>query len=521
MTETTGHAAFHLAHISHGANGTLSDRRKLLTESMRHLDPREIARQAQLNPNIVPSDSRLNQAFVNDAGGSYRVTSDIKEVLDYGNERLAQVTRKMAAQSKTVQTFVVHLPKTLCVEVPNYYPRLKADGTERLDPVTGAPMSRSRWVARNKAEAMRYFNDALAYLSDQVIPGGQPGIHGWATNFDETTPHIQVMADPFAPDPKAKDPSKLRIEQCQAYTSHREVRGADGKQLDGPTKMRNYQTGMREYMSNFGWPVETETGSRHGIGSSKSEYEATRDSLASAESLYTAGMDAIVTASEIDSENTMELLVAQQSLAEDEAFLAYQSHEADSLANALVRKQDEVEAELAELPKLRSAARKEGYSEGRNIAEDEAREHRETAEQLRADAEEYRRIQRAEATRLRALRQSVEDDRAAAGTKPEVPSYDDLRKEILAAQSHLMTRFLKETKLKDGSTLFDAFERYARDKFVGYQSRNTDALGRYGGLDFDRWINRTVAAQTKLRNARIAGDISTAKPTRNDFGYRD
>lgn len=297
VSAPTGHAAFHLFRDSpkHTGTkaGTKSQRRALLKESMRHLDPQDVARHAKKNASIVASDAHLNSAFVNDGSGGFRTTQSVTDVLAYGDAREARVRRKIAEGQTTVNLFVVHLPKTLCVEIEDFYPRVNPDGTQRLDPITGEPMSRSRWVARDHGEAMRYFADAVAFLGERVIPGGQEAIHGWATNFDETTPHIQLMADPFAPDSKAlpSKPDALRTEQNQAYGSHREIRDDHGNQIGGKVKLRGYQAAMRTHMIARGWPVEAAPGPRR-TGQPKSEYQATQDERADAVALLGAATHA-------------------------------------------------------------------------------------------------------------------------------------------------------------------------------------------------------------------------------------
>lgn len=278
----SGHAAFHVQHDASAAGGARSDRRRLLRESMRHLDPLDVKRHASKNRNIVPSDVRLNEGFVNDGRGGFTFATSVRQVLDYGDARLARVRRKITAEQKTLNRFVVHLPKSLCEEVRDFYSREGTDGEPRLDPITQDPMSRSRWIARDHAEALRYFRDAVEYLATDVIPGGNDAIHGWATNFDESTPHIQIMADPFAPDPKAPStrPDALRTMQSQAYSSHRDVLGPDGRQLSGAEKFRDYQRGLRAHMIARGWPVEADVSARHGRELKKSEYEAARDAEA-------------------------------------------------------------------------------------------------------------------------------------------------------------------------------------------------------------------------------------------------
>jgi hypothetical protein len=116
MSEPTGHAAFHLLKEgpthSGTATGTKAQRRAVLKESMRHLDPKDVARHSKKNPSIVPTDSHLNTAFVNDGEGGFGVATAAGEVISYGNAREGAVRRKISKGWTTVNLFVVHLPKT-------------------------------------------------------------------------------------------------------------------------------------------------------------------------------------------------------------------------------------------------------------------------------------------------------------------------------------------------------------------------------------------------------------------------
>lgn len=362
MSEQTGHAAFHLKHVAHGVSGNRADRRAILHESMRHLDTKDVQRHAARNPSIVPSDAQLNTAFINNGAGDFRTTNKIKEVLDYGDVRQKRVRRKINEKQVTTNLFVVHLPKTMCVEVPNHYPRLNEDGSERLDPITGEPMSRSRWVARDHDEAMHYFRDAVDRLGSHVVPGGQDAIHGWATNFDESTPHIQIMADPFAPDPKAPDdkPDALRTEHNQAYGSHREVKDEAGRQVSGPAKLRGHQAGFREHMVTLGWPVEQEVSARHGKELSKPEFEAAMDAAAEAK----AALEGARARSEAN----------RQTVASFTAEVAEVKAEFDARAAELDRRE-------ADLPRLRRRIIVETKTE----VKDEVYEAERAAAKLRAD----------------------------------------------------------------------------------------------------------------------------------------
>jgi len=285
MDAPKGHAAFHLEHNS-SITAQRRNRKAILGESMRHLDPKQTARHARKNSNIVVADTRLNSAFVNDGKGGFKLASKVGEVLDYGDVRRKRVRRKIGDEHKTLSRFVVHLPKTMCVEIKDYYPRTNPDGSPRVDPETGEPLSRSRWVAKDPEQAMKYFRRAVKYLGDEVIPGGHDAIHGWATNFDESTPHIQLMADVWAQDPK--NPDALRTEYSRAYNTHRDVRDSDGKQMPKQEKMRLYQAGLRECMIDSGFPVEAEVSARHGKSLSPAEYKEAADMKAEAELKFSA-----------------------------------------------------------------------------------------------------------------------------------------------------------------------------------------------------------------------------------------
>ena len=85
----------------------------------------------------------------------------------------------MEGGTVTTMTFLVHLPRTMYVEQPDFYPAINPrTGKRRIDPETGEPVSRSRWVARDKDEAEEYFSAVLEYLGENVVPGGMNGIPG-------------------------------------------------------------------------------------------------------------------------------------------------------------------------------------------------------------------------------------------------------------------------------------------------------------------------------------------------------
>ena len=253
MADEVGRAGFHVTHEK-----SVKKRGAILDEMMRELKDESIERWAQRNPSIVVDDESLNIALVNGGEGDLVPCNDPKEVLAYGQQRLAKLstpvkepkrnpaTGKETGGTWTSSMFVLHLPKSLCREVKDFYPVLDDDGHE-----TGR--RRSRWVARDRDEALQYFEDAMGYMAQEVIPGGWDAILGADIQFSESTPHIQVLADTFAPDPK--HPGQLRTEFSRAYGSHRDVRDDKGRQISGQAKFRRYHDGLKQYMIERGWPV--------------------------------------------------------------------------------------------------------------------------------------------------------------------------------------------------------------------------------------------------------------------------
>lgn len=275
MGNVVGRTGFHVTHTK-----AVSERGAILDEMMRELSEESKARWAARNPNIVVEDERLNIALVNGGDGDMVPCEDPKEVIAYGQQRLAKlstpvkepkldpVTGKEKGGKTTSSMFVLHLPKSLCEEVKDFYPVFDEDGNE-----IGR---RSRWVARDRDEALQYFEDAMGYMAQEVIPGGWDAILGADIQFSESTPHIHVLADTFAPDPK--HPGQLRTEFSRAYGSHRDVRDDKGRQMSGQAKFRRYHAGLKEWMLDKGWEIEADVDPlRHDKTATKEMYGAMMD----------------------------------------------------------------------------------------------------------------------------------------------------------------------------------------------------------------------------------------------------
>ena len=332
MDNVVGRTGFHVKHTK-----AVSERGAILDEMMRERIPGASERWAQRNPSIVVEDEKLNIAYVNDGDDRFVRCKDPKEVLAYGQQRLAKlstpvkepkldpVTGKEKGGTTTSSMFVLHLPKSLCEEVKDFYPVFDEDGNE-----IGR---RSRWVARDRKEAMRYFKDALAYMTQEVIPGGRDAILGFDIQFSESTPHIQILADTFAPDPKHA--GQLRTEFSRAYGSHRSVRDDKGRQMSGQAKFRRYHAGLKEWMLDKGWEIEAD------VDPLRHDKTATKE-------MYGVMMD------------------KQRALDEKREQIKIDREELMRDGENLEREEYLVRLARKEVEKERSVAREEGRQEGRN-----------------------------------------------------------------------------------------------------------------------------------------------------------
>ena len=402
MSETStaqkGRAAFNLRHLRRDNCGgdTRGDRKRLLRECMRELDQRDLMHQAAMNSNIVVADAHLNVPFVNNGDGTFRRATSVEEVLDYQDARMDGV--RVQKNSFETSLFVVHLPKSMCVEVPDFY-------TSTVD---GREVKRARLVARDYDEAKQYLEESMRWIAENFIPGGIDAVAGGDMNFDESTPHIQFQADTFSPDPK--DPSKLRCRPGIAYNTDESVRYKSGpkkgKQIGGNQKFIDAQRGLREHMYSLGYPVELDVSERHDESLSPDRYAEQQDrerDLANREGEVEVkkrsvqrDMDAI----DRDREQAAEEL--EQAKADREAaqgVLENAEEQARAVAERVLSEEREKAEQEAE--KIRSEARKEAErdaervrSTAREEAERDAEAKIKSAEQ---DAEEIRSAARKEA----------------------------------------------------------------------------------------------------------------------------
>ena len=380
-TAPAGHAAFDLRHLQRDECGgdTRGDRKRLLKEAMRELDPQDLAHQAAMNSNIVVADAHLNVPFVNNGDGTFRRATAVEEVLAYQDARMDGV--RVQKNSFETSLFVVHLPKTMCKAIPDYY-------TSYVD---GREVKRPRYVARDYEEAQKYLEEAMYWLAENLIPGGIDAIAGGDMNFDESTPHIQFQADTISPDPNK--PDKMRCRPVAAYGSDPSVRYKDGpkkgKQIHGSVKIAMAQKGLREHMHALGYPVELEVSERHNESLNLDRYAEQQDrerDLANRENeveLKKRSVHRDMVANDRDREQVAkELKQAQAANAKAQSMLQHAEAQARAVAERVLNEAREKAEQEAE--QIRSEARKDAEQE-LGLAEAQADELLDLAEETARD----------------------------------------------------------------------------------------------------------------------------------------
>lgn len=437
MAEVVGRAGFHATHAK-----SAGERVPALDEMMRSLDPERSAYWASRNPSIVLADESLNVELVNDGTGQMVPCTDPQQVLDYGQSRLDRLHRKLAPDHRdkfgkmvggtvTTSLLVAHLPKSMCEEVPNYYPRFRKDGSPMLDPETGEQMFRSRWVARDRDEALRYFAHVREYLCNEVVPGGAEALLGESDQFSESTPHAQFLFDTFADHPNKA--GLLRAEASRAWFSHREVKNDEGKAKSGPAKLRDYHAGLKEFLIAKGYEISPDfDAERHLTGFAKDEFGQVEDARAEAvaEREYTEGkLAAKLAVATKDGRELNDLRLAAK------AELA--AAEQDRMAAAADRE------EAHEIKRrARADGQREGYDDGLRRAEAEAAELMRLADHDRAEAARHE-----EATRVARRSLEAREERLAGLEERLATELERLENEPADFKEFL------DMPLKDGRTM--------------------------------------------------------------------
>ena len=404
-TAQKGRAAFNLRHLRRDNCGgdTRGDRKRLLKEAMRELDPQDLAHQAAMNSNIVVADAHLNVPFVNDGNGTFRRAASVEEVLAYQDARMDGV--RVQKNSFETSLFVVHLPKSMCKEIPDYY-------TSEVD---GREVKRPRLVARDDEAAKQYLEESMRWLAENFIPGGIDAVAGGDMNFDESTPHIQFQADTFSPKPD--DPDKLRCRPGIAYNTDESVRYISGpkkgKQISGNQKFIDAQRGLREHMYALGYPVELDVSERHNESLNLDRYVEQQDrerDLANREDeverKHSSVQRDVDAAAKDRKQAAEELERAQQAREEAQRVQENAEQQAREVAERVLKEAREKAEQDAE--KIRGDAQKDAEQE-LGLAEAQAEELLDRAKEVESAAE----------AKLKRVEQEAEQLRSEAREKAE------------------------------------------------------------------------------------------------------
>lgn len=433
---------------------------------MRHI-ARDVDRAAGVvhpmaNENIDWARTQHNRTMVYDGKGGFRPAQTSEELVTALEERMAAVKDQkmpngswragMRSNSVVLRPFVLSLPK-------EWYDEHSPDW-ER---------------GEYSPEAERLHNVVESWIIGEVAKlDGVHNIPGYSWHMDESLPaQLQLAFTPVTSDG--------RLNQGAFFT--------------GPKQLKDLHIAFRQHLKHNGFDIEMSSSERSRERLGMNEFQQRADKLR--DDQYK--LDALLAVAKDDGDKLWE--ERKQVRAEKgalEADRAQLDHEKSDWA--------------AELPKLRAKAKSDGYTEGRDQAEHETADARFAAVQAQLDAETARDAAQTQSARLQALAEDIKSDLAEAGQMPQMPSYDDMRNDILGEQSAVMTKYLKQMRRKDGTTMFDDFERYAREEHM-------KAKGKLGwSPDYDLWRDRTVEARGKIVRAHAQGLMD--KP-RNSWLDRD
>lgn len=460
MSEVVGRAGFHATHAKDAG-----DRLPALDEMMRSQDEERSQYWAARNPSIVLADEHLNVELVNDGTGQMIPCTDRQQVIDYGQSRIDRLARaltpdhmdkygKKVGGTVTTSMLVAHLPKSMCVEVPNYYPRFHAKGEKKGQPMLGPDgqqLYRSRWVARDRDEARRYFADVREYLCGEVVPGGAEALLGESDQFSESTPHAQYMFDTFADHPDK--PGALRVETSRAWFSHRDVRNEEGKIKSGKAKMRDYHAGLKAHLIAKGYDISPDFDeTRHMVGFTKDDYAAAEDARAEAVANVEYGETKLKAKLSVATKDGQAAYADRRAAATErkDARIDAQSIRDDAAADAEAIRS----AATEEAVTIRRTARSEGRDEGLRQAAAETAENRARAARLAAEQVDSAEAARAAREAVQRLRDEAQADRDEAARQRR--RLEELVAEALKTPP-AFERFLDRPR-KGGATLRPIYE---------------------------------------------------------------
>lgn len=256
VVDGTGRTGYHIHKIKYGKDGAKADRRNLLRHHMRNLDPDDVEHFSKQNTNIATEHTHENWDWVNTGGEedeTFLLANSVDEVLEYGDARIARA-KNIKSNQVAFLNVNVYFPVTMCTPEKTTF-RNKA----------GEEIDGERWIVEDKEEAQRYITSVVKQFAEE-LPGGMDAIHGVSVNFDETRPHLTIIADSLAENEKGE----LTVAYSHAFGTHKSVVYPEdhekaGRVISGTEKLRDMQQRLRDRIADDGFDVERTAGGKGGI----------------------------------------------------------------------------------------------------------------------------------------------------------------------------------------------------------------------------------------------------------------
>jgi hypothetical protein len=399
------------------------------------------------NPNIVLARSAMNLSFVNDGIGGFRVPVITKD--PKGRDRPPSAEFADYRSSRLAQ-----------VKKPLRKDAVVMRGIMlQLDPKWFDAHCPDWRVDGLNDEAQRFMYAQLEWACNEF---GQQNIVCGSIDLDESSPHLQLAIVPVTGDG--------RLSQKDYFK--------------GPGHFMKQRKELCDALEAAGYDPQRTVTARSTERTSSAEYARTADKTRAT------------------------LAVAQRDgkkLWEELQQVRTEGARQNDVAESIRTDRQELDAQLEEVPRLRRKAKKDAMAEARADARQEVTDQRLEAQERERRADAAERAHWAATRDLLALREQIKQQ---LDDNPSPPSYDDMRREILGAQSHVLVKFLRTTKLKDGTTLMDKAEGYARKEFAAHQRRDSDALGRYSGPSYEQWKERSLEMQRKIEASKLSNQVA-------------
>jgi len=500
---------------------------------------------ASRTPDLVPADTHLNRDFVNDGAGGFKTMDSIAEIAAYGDAREARLTGfRPKDDGKNFITGVFHLPLSMCIEVPEYYPRVDKKTGEPIRNPDGTKMNRSRWVIRPgmEEEAQRYWETVIAFMGE-ILPGGIDAIHGGSVNLDESRPHMHLMFDPFEDGPTAKQPDGLKSAFSKVFSAHRScpkvpqthrTTGAviidedTGKPKmiteSGSRKVERYHKELKAKLIAAGFDIEAERDPhRHSRKLGLQDLKETRDALALAEAKTEDWEENTRPGLEVQAEEDMKMafeLVEEPKLRRAVTKKAVKAAEADAakiteaantgaeeiLANAraqetriLEKARKEAEEEKEKAQKIKEKAEKTAKQEAEKIKADAKEKAKQEAQKIKEDARE---TAKTEAAGIKADAQT-EADKTKADARTEAARITvGAEEEVKSLKADWAVE--KKTQLADLTAKADELTEM-QEQLPGLIKTEVEKVGKtlWKNINHDY---RTAAGQVITRDGRPASE---------------